>query len=194
MTTPGVTKCDVVITVEVSAGGIAAVDGQRDADDQARSGAAQPQDRGGDLPAPPEPADRLSGDGIVHAELAVGDHSRDHGRFDGAGADRVDADAARCVFERGALGHSQDAVLGVEPAERADGAVDQGGHLIFVGDVAGDAEGAMPGGGQLVGCAVQRRSTSASTTAAPVAAKAWAVSRPMPAAAPVTSAAWSWKS
>jgi hypothetical protein len=37
-----VTKCDVVIAVEVSAGGVAAVDGQRDADDQARSGAAQP--------------------------------------------------------------------------------------------------------------------------------------------------------
>jgi hypothetical protein len=35
-----VTKCDVVITVEVSAGGVAAVDGQRDAPDEARSGAA----------------------------------------------------------------------------------------------------------------------------------------------------------
>jgi hypothetical protein len=37
-----VTRCDVVIAVKVSAGGVAAVDGQRDADDQARSGAAQP--------------------------------------------------------------------------------------------------------------------------------------------------------
>src|SRR3954447_2572802 len=228
MTTPGVTKCDVVITVEVSAGGIAAVDGQRDADDEAGSGAAQPQDRGGDLLAASEPADRLPDDGIVHAELAAGDHPRDHRRLDGAGADGVDADPARRVLQRGALGEAEDAVLGgmvggaagvadeaaerrtvddraaallahlaqlvlharphaaqvdrgdaveaagrlvggvaerehdarvvvghVEPAELSDGPVHQRGDLRLVGDVAGDAERAVAGGGQLVGRGAQ---------------------------------------
>ena len=43
-----------------SAGGVAAVDGQGDADDEARAGAAQPQDGGGDLVGATEPADRLA--------------------------------------------------------------------------------------------------------------------------------------
>src|SRR4051794_2357958 len=62
-----IAECDVVFTAGGSAGGVAAVDGQCDADDQARARAAQPQDRGGDLVAASEPADRLSGDGIVDA-------------------------------------------------------------------------------------------------------------------------------
>ena len=44
----------------------------------------------------------------------------------------------------------------VEPAELGDGALDQRGDLVFVGDVAGDAERAVPGGGQLVGRGAQR--------------------------------------
>src|SRR3954452_4928751 len=62
-----ITECDVVFTAEGSAGGVAAVDGQCNADDQARARAAQPQDRRGDLVAAPEPADRLPGDGILDA-------------------------------------------------------------------------------------------------------------------------------
>ena len=39
----------------------------------------------------------------------------------------------------------------VEPAELGDGAIDERGDLVFVGDVAGDAQGLVAGGGQLVG-------------------------------------------
>ena len=44
----------------------------------------------------------------------------------------------------------------VEPAELGDGAVDERGDLVFVGDVAGDAERPVPGGGELVGGGAQR--------------------------------------
>src|SRR4051812_25300318 len=143
-----ITEGDVVFTVGGSAGGVAAVDGQCDADDQARAPAAPPQDNGGDLvaaarPSPPlgyrgqcdaddqararaaqpqdsggdlvaaaEPSDRLVRDGVVNGELAIRDHGGDHRSLDRAGAYRVDPDAARRVLERGALGHSEDAVLG----------------------------------------------------------------------------------
>ncbi len=57
-----------------SAGGVAAVDGERDADHEARAGAAQPQHRGGDLVTAAEAADRLTGDGVGERELAAGHH------------------------------------------------------------------------------------------------------------------------
>ena len=44
----------------------------------------------------------------------------------------------------------------VEPAELGDGAIDERGDLVFVGDVAGDAERLVAGGGQLVGRGAQR--------------------------------------
>jgi hypothetical protein len=125
-----------------SARGVAAIDGECDADDEARSRAAQPQDRGGDLISASEPADRLIRLGFRDVELALGDHVGDHRRLDGAGADGVDADAARRVFERGAPGQADDAVLGRvvggaagqsdEAAERRavdDGAAPPGAHL-----------------------------------------------------------------
>ena len=44
----------------------------------------------------------------------------------------------------------------VEPAERVDRALDEGGDLVLVGDVAGDGERPMTGGGQLVGGGAKR--------------------------------------
>jgi hypothetical protein len=196
---------------------------------RARAGAAQPQHRGGDLLTAAEAADRLTCDGVGERELAAGHHVGDHRRLDRAGADGVDADPARRVFERGALGETEHAVLGgvvgrasgvadqaaerravddraaalrahlaqfvlharpyaaqvdgrdavealgrfvgrvgerqhdagvverhVEPAELGDGAIDERGDLVFVGDVTGDAEGPMARGGQLVGRGAQR--------------------------------------
>jgi hypothetical protein len=112
--------------------------------------------------------------------------------------DRADAVEVlgRLVGGVGEREHDAGVVEGhVEPAELGDGAVDERGDLVFVGDVAGDAERAITGGGQLVGRGAQRLSlTSASTTAAPAVAKARAVSRPMPAPAPVTRATWPLKS
>src|SRR3954467_5358447 len=133
------TECELVFTAEGSAGGVAAIDGQCDADDQARARAAQPQDGGGDLVAAAEPSDRLVCDGVVNGELAIRDHGGDHRSLDRAGAYGVDTDAARRVLERGALGHSEDAVLGGvvggasrvadEAAERR--AVDDGATSLF---------------------------------------------------------------
>ena len=59
-----------------------------------------------------ETADRLVGDCGGFVELAAGDHLGDHRRVEGAGADGVDAHAAGRVFEGGAAGQADDAVLG----------------------------------------------------------------------------------
>ena len=83
----------------------------------------------------------------------------------------------------------------VEPAERVDGALDQGGDLVLVGDVAGDAERLVAGGGQLVGRGAQRLLVDVGEhDGGAGAANARAVARPMPEPAPVTSATWPRKS
>jgi hypothetical protein len=105
-------------------GGVAAVDGEGDAEYEARCWAAQPQDGGGDLVAASEATDRLVGLGFCPVELAVSDHVGDHRRLDGAGADGIDADAARRVLQRGALGQAEDAVLG-RVVGRATGIADK---------------------------------------------------------------------
>src|SRR3954470_7060896 len=59
-----------------------------------------------------------------------------------------------CVRQRK---HDPCVVVGhVQPAELGDGALDEAGDLVFVGDVAGDAERAMAGHGQLVSRGCQR--------------------------------------
>src|SRR5207244_10252431 len=57
-------------------------------------------------------ADGLVGDGFGDAELTFGDHLGDHRCFDGARADGVDPDAAWRVFQCGAAGEADHAVLG----------------------------------------------------------------------------------
>jgi SAM-dependent methyltransferase len=52
-----------------SAGGVAAVHGERDAEHEARGRAAEPQDGRGDLIGPAEPADRLIVQGLGHVEF-----------------------------------------------------------------------------------------------------------------------------
>ena len=66
--------------------GVAAVDGQRDADDEAGAWTAKPQHGGGDLFGFAESVDGLAGDGFGEVEFTVGDHVVHHGRGDGAGA------------------------------------------------------------------------------------------------------------
>src|SRR3954470_9284460 len=78
--------------------GEAAVDRQADADHEARGRAAQPEDRGGDLLGPAEAADRLLLHDLGHRVSLTFEHVGDHRRVDRAGADRVDADAARLIF------------------------------------------------------------------------------------------------
>ena len=63
----------------------------------------------------------------------------------------------RLVGGVGEREHDAGVVEGhVEPAELGDGAIDQRGDLVLVGDVAGDAERTVAGGGQLVGRGAQR--------------------------------------
>jgi hypothetical protein len=66
----------------------------------------------------------------------------------------------------------------VKPAELGDGAIDERGDLILVGNIARDAQDPMALGTQLLGRGAQRSLTSASTTAAPLLAHARAVSSP----------------
>ena len=70
-----------------------------------------------------------------------------------------------------------------------------GGDLVLVGDVAGDAEHLVAGGGQLVGGGVERVLVDVGEDhRGPASAKACAVASPMPEPAPVTRATWPVKS
>jgi len=93
-------------------GGVPAIDGQGDPDDEPGVGTAEPQYGGGDLLRSAEPVDGLVGDGLGQVQLTLGDHVGDHRGLDGAGAHRVDPDAAGCVLQRCASGQAEDAVLG----------------------------------------------------------------------------------
>src|SRR5215211_2149256 len=95
----------------MSAGGVATVDGECDADDETGAGAAEPEDGGGDFVGSAEPADRLVGYGVGHAEFTLGDHVGHHRCLDRSGADGVDPDAARRVLQSGAPGKADDPVL-----------------------------------------------------------------------------------
>jgi hypothetical protein len=77
----------------------------------------------------------------------------------------------------------------VESAEGGDGAFHHGGDLGFVRDVAVMPMAWCPAAVSSSAAAdTDSGLTSASTTAAPASAKAWAVVSPMPDPAPVTSA------
>src|SRR5206468_11655614 len=95
-----------------SAGGVAAVDGQRDADDEAGAGAAQPEHGGGHLLRAAETPDGLVGGGLGAVEVAGVDHLGHHRGLDGAGADGVDADTAGGVFQGSAASQPDDAMFG----------------------------------------------------------------------------------
>jgi hypothetical protein len=82
-----------------------------------------------------------------------------HARPDAAEVDRRDAVEAlgRLIGGVGEREHDPGVVeRHVEPAEVGDGAIHQRGDLVLVGDVAGHAEPAVPGGGQLVRGFAQR--------------------------------------
>src|SRR5918994_3621542 len=89
-----------------SGGGVAAVDGERDSDHEAGAWAAEPHGGRGDLVGGPEASDRLVAERLGHVQFAARNHGFDHRCVDRAGADPVDADAAGCVLECGALGES----------------------------------------------------------------------------------------
>jgi hypothetical protein len=85
---------------------------------EAGSGAARPQDRLGGFLGGPEPVDGLVGFGLRAVESALAIMSltirvaADRRGGDGAGADGIDTDAGRGVFESGAAGESDHSVLG----------------------------------------------------------------------------------
>ena len=97
--------------------------------------------------------DRAAALGAHLAQLVL------HAGPDAAQVDRADAveGLGRLVGGVGQREHDAGVVEGhVEPAELGDGALDEGGDLVLVGDVAGDAERPVTGGGQLVGRGAQR--------------------------------------
>lgn len=66
----------------------------------------------GDLVGGAEPVDGLARCGLAAVEFSALDHGVDHRGADRAGTDGVDADATGAVFEGGALGQANDAMLG----------------------------------------------------------------------------------
>ena len=121
----------------------AVVVGRPDDECETRGRAAQPEEGGCELGSVPETADRLVLDRLRHVELPLLEHAGDHRGVDRAGADCVDADAARRVFERGALREPDHTVLGGvirsaagEPDEAAErSAVDDGAGALFAHDL-----------------------------------------------------------
>ena len=90
----------------VSLGGVATVDGERDADDEAGARAAQPENGGGDFVCLTKASDGLVCKGLRFVQLSARDHCGDHRGLEGAGADRVDPDSAGCEQVR----HARDQV------------------------------------------------------------------------------------
>src|SRR3712207_6291637 len=95
--------------------GEAAVYRQGDGDHEARARAAQPQYRSGDLLRSTEASDRLLLHDPGHRVRLTGQHLLHHRRVDRAGADRVDADAARGIFDACASGHTDHRMLSEPP-------------------------------------------------------------------------------
>src|SRR5215213_3044494 len=132
----------LAVGLSLSLGGVAAVDGKGDADDETCSRAAQPQHGCGDLLSLSEAGDRCRGGGFGAVELAIGDHVGDHRGLDGAWADGVDPDAAGGELQGGAGGQPDHVVFGGvvggpageadQPTEGGavhDGAAALGAHL-----------------------------------------------------------------
>jgi hypothetical protein len=86
--------------------GEAAIDWQSHAEHEARPGAAEPEDGRGDLIGPPQSSDRLIAHDLLHRVGLLLKHVRNHGRIDRSGAHRIDANAPRRIFKRGALGQA----------------------------------------------------------------------------------------
>lgn len=91
---------------------IAAVYGECYAKDEAGRWAAEPEYGRGDLFRAPQSTDRLIVYGVGQVELPFLDHVGNHRGLDRSWANRIDADSARRVFECGAAGESEYAVLG----------------------------------------------------------------------------------
>src|SRR5207253_9548952 len=104
------------------------------AEHEAGPRAAEPEDGRCDLIGPPQPSDRLIPHDLLHRVGLLFKHVRHHGRIDRSRAHRIDANAPRRIFKRGALGQADHAVLGrvvSRPAWQPDeaserGAVDDG--------------------------------------------------------------------
>jgi hypothetical protein len=84
------------------------------------------------------------------------------------------------------------AIGGIEPAESSDRLLDHGIDLHVIGDIATNGDGLRPWAvGSWAAACTASSFQSASATDAPDSAKAFAVARPSPDAAPVTSATFS---
>src|SRR5579885_167352 len=90
---------------------VAPINCQRVADNEARARTAQPKNGGSDFCRLSDPFVRLISQDLFHRFGFLGQHLLNHRRVDSAGANRIDADASRSIFERGALRQPQYPVL-----------------------------------------------------------------------------------
>src|SRR5438034_11433760 len=91
--------------------GEAAVDWERNAKHEAGAWTAEPEDGCGDLVGAAQSPDRLISHDLGHRVRLRLEHVVNHRGVDRARADGVDADAPRRIFECGALGEPDHAVL-----------------------------------------------------------------------------------
>src|SRR4029450_13752784 len=84
---------------------------------------------GGDFLRPTKSPNRLLFQDVLHGVWFHGHHACNHGRFDGPGANRVDANASGGIFERSTLRQPEYSVFGCMircSASYADQATDRG--------------------------------------------------------------------
>jgi hypothetical protein len=95
-----------------SACGVAAIHSEWVTNHEACARATEPKNGGGDLLRPTKSPNRLLFHDVFHGVWFLGQHIRNHGRFDGPGANRVDANASGGIFERSTLRQPEYSVFG----------------------------------------------------------------------------------
>src|SRR5436853_4472888 len=88
------------------------VDWERNSDHEARSRAAKPENGRRNLVRSAEPTNRLIPHYLLHRLGLLLEHVRYHRGIDRSWADRIDANAPRGIFERGAPGKADHTMLG----------------------------------------------------------------------------------
>jgi len=95
-----------------SACGVAAIYREWVTNDEACARATKPKNGGCDLLRPTKSPNRLLFEDVFHDVWFLSQHARNHGRFDGPGANRVDANASGGIFERSTLRQPEYSVFG----------------------------------------------------------------------------------
>src|ERR1700732_4514328 len=95
-----------------SACGVAAIHSECVTDHEACARTAKPKHSGGDLLRPTKSTNRLVSHDVFHGVRFLGQHVRNHRRFDRPRANRVNANTPGGIFERSTLRQTDHSVFG----------------------------------------------------------------------------------